>query len=275
MSMLAFIVPLTHPAACRSWGSVLIRLQETLRSIESCIKNNMAFGVVVANHEAELPKMPSGIHVLRINLAPPTISVFSGEVPEDQRRKVKRLDKGTKVLFGSMFARDQGAQYIMNVDADDLISRRIPGYVATNKGAPGWYVNEGWVLPVGSKWAYRAENFDHLCGTSLIIRTDLFNIPDSIKKNSPKTISRNFGSHKFIADDLAAKGYPLEPIPFAASVYRTGHGENNSNPGSLFELYFKRNWSPLNPVNFLGKIAKLRPFGNRLRQEFHAGLHLE
>jgi len=269
--ILACVVPLIHPVACRNWGDILARLTETLRSISACAERGQTMGIVVANVGSELPTLPSGVIAEFIELPPPSTSVFVGEVPEDERRNVKQLDKGTKVLTGCMLARDRGARYVMTVDADDLISSRLPGYIRQHCGGPGWYVDKGWVLPVGNRWAYLRDDFVRGCGTSLIIRTDLLDLPRRLEQRSSAQISRWFGSHKFIRDDLASENHVLEPIPFAAAVYRTGHTENNTGKGAIRDLYFPDRLALRSPLEFARRAARLRPFNQKLRQEFHAG----
>ncbi|MFU8878567.1 MAG: hypothetical protein ACNA7E_10535 [Wenzhouxiangellaceae bacterium] len=272
MPIIAFVIPLIHPASCRRWSDVLVRLDETLRSVAECTSHGSAVGILVANKEAELPEMPAGIHVARIDLVPPATSVFVGEVPEKERRAVKQLDKGKKVLTGCVVARQHGAQYLMTVDADDLVSRRLPGFVAANQGKPGWYVDEGWVLPVGSRWAYKRSDFVRDCGTSLVIRTDLLALPETVEELPAAQISRWFGSHKFICDDLAAQGHTLEAVPFSASVYRTGHAENNTGKGGLRDLYFSSGVGIMQPLKLASRLMRLRRFGPKLQSEFHGGL---
>lgn len=267
---IAFVVPLIHPAACRDWNDILVRLGETLRSIGECTRDGNAIGIVVANEPAELPDMPRGVVVHRISLPPPSTSVFVGEVPEGERRAVKQLDKGTKVLSGSILARDRGASYIMTVDADDLISRRLPGFVTKNAGAAGWYVDDGWVLPVGKRWAYLRDNFVRGCGTSLIIRSDLLQLPGDVCELDDARITRWFGSHKFLQGDLAAEGNNLVPVPFPASVYRTGHSENNTGKGTIRDLYFSRGVTITTPTKLFDRLSRLRYFGKKLRCEFNA-----
>lgn len=273
--MLAFVIPLRHPSASKNWVAVIGRLKETLRSVTACAKRGRAFGVLVVNRQAELPSVPEGITIVRVDHPPPSISVFRGEVDERERKKAVHLDKGRKVLIGALSARDLGAQYIMPVDADDLVSDRLPGFVTEHAGSPGWRVSRGWILPVGTRCAMMLRDFDQWCGTSMIVSADVLELERAPSEVSVDIVRRWFGHHRELIPGLVNRGHIIGDIPFPAAVYRTGHTESNYRRGTLGTDFFSLSNIRSEPVRTLKRLLRVRKFNNALVKEFHDGRPLE
>ncbi len=273
--MLAFVIPLRHPDSSRNWALVIRRLQETLRSVEACAASRQAFTVLVVNREAVVPAVPDSVTVLRVDYPPPQISIFFGEVEDTLRKKVLHLDKGLKVAAGTIRARAMGARHVMPVDADDVISTRLPAFVATHQGAPGWHITKGWLLPVGGRVGFLLTDFDQWCGTCMITRIDLLNLRDDPDQMDPDLIRRWFGHHRDLVPALRDRGHDIRPVPFPAAIYRTGHSESNYGRGSLLREVFAFDKLQGGPRRILGKIRRLRWLGSRYLAEFNGGTALD
>src|SRR5690606_18688753 len=139
----------------------------------------------------------------------------------EQFLEAVRLDKGRRILAGMI---DAGAtDYLMVSDDDDLISNELTGFVSKHRGQNGWVFRNGYIWSPGSRLLYRHPDFSMVCGTSHIVRTDLFELPQSFEEASEEYIKSMLGSHIFITKHLVQKGTPLVPLPFVGAIYRTGH----------------------------------------------------
>lgn len=266
--MITFIIPLRHPASSKNWQNVVARLTETLTSAANACREGNARCILVANEEATLPPLPSAVDLLRVAIPPPAVSVFRGEADDNERRRAVWLDKGLKVAAGAIRARAAGSRYVMSVDADDLVSNRIPSFVAQHAGEPGWYVRTGWLLPVGGRIGALLPDFHNWCGTYAIVRTDLLPLADRLETMDPETVRLWFGHHRELIPALASHESPLAPLPFPGAIYRIGHGDGNFQRQSLAsELFGWRRWRE-NPRAFVRQLTRLRWFGPGCTREF-------
>jgi hypothetical protein len=272
--MLGFVIPLRHPASSRNWAIVVERLTETLRSVHACAAGGKAFTVLVVNREAEIPALPETVTVVRVGYPPPPVSVFYGEVEDSVRKEALHTDKGLKVAAGMIRARDLGARYVMAVDADDVVSSRLPDFVAARAGEPGWYVTRGWLLPVGSRVGLLLKDFDQWCGTCMITRIDLLRLGSDPEEMDPAIIRRWFGHHRDLVPDLRAQGYEIRPVPFPAAIYRIGHTESNYGRGSLIKEVFAPRKILRSPGRVLRRVLRLHWLGEHRLAEFHGGAGL-
>jgi len=181
-------------------------------------------------------------------------------------RDACRLDKGRRVLAGILEADKTG--HVMVVDDDDFVSRRLTSFVAGYPGKNGWYVQSGYLWGDGGRLIYEYADFSRFCGTSHIIRADLYELPASVAAADPAYIRKMFGSHIFIREYLAARGQALEPLPFVGAVYRIGHaGAHSKSPGLIKQVFFKRELLK-NPLKLVGRFSRLRLLGAAVRGQF-------
>ncbi|MDX9875851.1 MAG: hypothetical protein RBS88_13150, partial [Spongiibacteraceae bacterium] len=255
--------PLRHPEASRNWSNVCARLSETLSSLQTCCESGDADIMLIANTAAQLPPLPPAVTVIRVSDPAPPVSIFRGESDDQARRAAVWRDKGRKLAAGAIAARARGSRYVMPVDADDLVSREIPAFVKAHAGSPGWYVTQGWLLPIGSRVGVILEDFLNWCGTYVIVRLDLLPLGDSVDGSDQAMISSWLGHHRDLLPALARQGHILQPLPFPAAVYRIGHGDNNFQRHSLVSEVF--GWPKLkkNPRQYLRRLLKIRLFSAR------------
>jgi len=267
--LLTFVVPLRAPAASKNWERVLERLLKTMRSIEAACANTPGLGaVLVANHGAELPELPGCFDLVRVDLAPPAVSVFFGDGDDDERRNAVWWDKGFKVATGMRHALSLGTRFVMSVDADDLISRRIGSLPLNSPDSNGWFINNGWLLTAGSRWSLAIDDFHNWCGTYAIVRADLLPLIEPIEALDPEEIRLVFGHHRNLIPLLAERGTPLEEAGFRAAIYIVGHSESNYRRGRLRSEQLALHKIFSNPRNFLRWLRRLRYLGYRSRSEF-------
>jgi hypothetical protein len=105
----------------------------TIRSI-AAQDDKRWHAVIVANHGADLPELPEGFDVCRVDFPPNQIHQ-QGDASKEDFYNAFRIDKGRRVLAGMLHARDCG--HFMIVDDDDFVSRRLTGLAASEPGANG------------------------------------------------------------------------------------------------------------------------------------------
>jgi len=221
--------------------------------------------VIVANIEADLPQLPAGFAVKRVDFPPNLFPEQAGN-DKEARYDAIRFDKGRRILAGMLH--DPVTDYFMVVDDDDFVSSKLAGFVSVHGGAPGWRFNTGYVWADGGTLLYRHPAFHKFCGTSHIVRADLMELPARFEDASDAYIKRRLGSHIFIDDDLREKGTPLVPLPFCGAIYRVGHAGATSQSGRLLRTFLLRKDFIARPWGLVNALLRLRLLTSRLRQEF-------
>jgi hypothetical protein len=263
-NILTFVIPVRHQDTAKSWQRVRKNLSETIASIAN--QDSDAWkAIIVANYGADLPDLPKGFDVKRVDF-PPNELPEPGTVEKEQIYDAIRIDKGRRLLAGMLYAGEMG--HVMTVDNDDFISRRLTSFVAANSKANGWYFRDGYVWGDGGRILFRFTDFSRLCGTSHIVRADLFKLPSSLETADETYIRRMIGSHLFLHDHLDKTGNPLEPLPFVGAIFRTNHPESGSQSGGVLRKYFFRKQMLTNPVVLGSRVRRLHLKTRRIDEEF-------
>ena len=261
---LTFIIPVRHQENCKDWPTLKTRLTDTIRSI--CAQDNPNWNaVIIANHGADLPDMPPGFQVIRVAY-PPNPLHEQGQSDKETFYESFRLDKGRRILAGMLATGTM--RYAMVVDDDDFVSRRLTSFVAEHPTANGWYVHNGYVWGDQGTLLYRYNGFSSLCGTSHIIRADLYDLPPTIEVATDTYIKKMLGSHVQIEGYLANRGTPLAPLPFVGAVYRIGHSGAHSKSADLISHFFFHRWLLKKPTELVRRLSRLRWLTESVRREF-------
>jgi exopolysaccharide biosynthesis galactosyltransferase PssJ len=261
--VLTFIIPVRHQENATSWPQLKQQLAETMASIaRQTIPRWKA--VIVANEGAELPELPINFVVRRVDFPPNPMHEQGANSKEDFYNAV-RFDKGRRVLAGMLYA--GATRHFMIVDNDDFVSRRLAAFVATHPNENGWYIHSGYIWS-GGNLLYRHFDFSHTCGSSHIVRADLYCLPARLEDANDSYIRRILGSHIFIEEYLHAKGASLAPLPFVGAVYRTGHLGAHSRSETILEKYFRLKEVWQNPLRLCKRALHLRVKTKGIRQEF-------
>ena len=264
--VMTFIIPLRHPQNSPDWPALKRRLSDTMRSIAG--QDDVRWrAIIVANVGSDLPPLPDNFEVKRVDF-PPNPMFEQGDNDLEAFRDCVRLDKGRRVLAGIMEA--QGT-YVMVVDDDDFVSRRLTGFVAGHLGENGWYVRNGYIWGDGGRLIYEYADFSKYCGTSHIIRKDLYELPTSVEAADPDQLRKIFGSHVFIREYLDQRGRSLQPLPFVGAIYRVGHaGAHSKSAGLIKHVFFNRELLK-NPFRLVARLARLRLLDADVRHHFWGG----
>lgn len=247
--MLFFVIPLRAASTAADWPGVCRLLERTLAS--ACGQLHDDYRVVVVCHGQ--PKgilAPSRCEFLEVSFPPPTPG------PQDDRDRrlfLLHSDKGRKLLRGLERARSVPGSYVMFLDADDLVSNRLAGFVAEHAGANGWYIDRGYRMDENLRHVvFWRRRFYEECGSSYVIRSDLAPFPQ--QRDDALDLSdyfvRRYVGHAYVRGDLAKRGTPLAALPFYGAVY-SFNGQNfyageyrrpDSPWRKMARLMFKARW---------------------------------
>lgn len=262
--LLTFVIPVRHQDNATDWTALCARLAQTAASIAAQDSGDWR-AVVVVNYGANLPPLPPGFDVVRVEFEP-NPHYDRGTENFDIFYDFVRIDKGRRILAGMLAARD--SRFFMVVDDDDFVHRGILTHVAANSDSNGWTIDRGYVWTEGSSLLVGHDEFNKLCGTSLIVRTDLYDLPDTLESADLQWIKVMLGSHIMIADRLRERGAPLASLPFRGAVYRVGHaGAHSGSRNALQSLLLDpARWR--RPRRQLRTLLSMRWIGEEVRHEF-------
>jgi len=263
-TILTFIIPVRHQENSKDWGALKANLTQTIASISAQTNPNWR-AVIVANHGADLPDLPTGFEVVRVDF-PPNQLLEQGDNDIEQFRDAFRIDKGRRVLMGMLH--NTKTSFYMIVDDDDFVSNRIVEYVSEHINANGWKITNGYVWGDRGNLLLIHNDFSNYCGTSLIIRADLYNLPENFALASPDYIKSMLGSHVRISTLLAERGNALLDLPFLGAIYRIGHAGAHSKSPNLLNQYLLNSYFYFRPRKFLANLSKLRLVTSSIKTEF-------
>jgi hypothetical protein len=264
MTLVTFIIPVRHQANSNDWPALKRRLAQTMASIAGQSNNDWQ-AVIVANEGADLPDLPPQFSVARVTFPPNQLHDLQGS----DREKVYdafRLDKGRRVLSGMLSARD--TRFFMIVDDDDFVSANIVAFVARHPAENGWKIEKGYLWNEGGRLLMHHNDFANFCGTSLIVRSDLYRLPASFEDADVDYIKSMLGSHIRIGKALADAGNPLGALPFRGAIYRVGHSGAHSKSSNLIGTYFLNKSVLRHPRQLIRNLLAVRPLDRTLRHEF-------
>lgn len=261
-SALVFVIPVRHHQSVSDWGMAKHHLGLTLASIAAQTGGRWECRVV-ANAGADLPPLPANCSLRSVDFPLPVL-------PDRKQARFAyyeaiRKDKGLRIHAGM---RDVSPdQHVMVVDFDDAVSNRLADFVTRNRAANGWVIQKGYIWS-GGKWCLRTNQFNRVCGTSVIVRRDLLG-PLEMADGTPdlEPIKRYLGSHIYLKQDLAAAGTPLSVLPFAGAAYRVGNPQSTSGSGDLLRALPLR-YLAKHPKALLCELSGLQPLKAETRGEF-------
>jgi hypothetical protein len=266
--IVTFIVPVRHQDNSKDWPALIARLMQTVQSIAAQTHASWR-GLVVANVGAQIPPLPDGFEVVRVTYPPNQLHDL-GAGDKEAMYEAFRLDKGRRVLSGMIAAGQTG--YFMIVDDDDFVSRDIVAHAARNYGANGWTIENGFIWSEGGRLAFLHSHFATFCGTSHVIRSDLYSVPASVAEADEDYIKTMLGSHVRIEAILEAQGFALEPLPFPGAIYRVGHAGAHSKSRGMIRNFVINKSTLRSPALLLNNVSKLRFVSRSLADAFGMSL---
>jgi hypothetical protein len=213
-----FIVPIRHPENVRDKDDQRRCLAQTLASLDAQTDRDFEI-LIVASDGQELPDLPERARVTHVSLPPN--GVIEKATSLNEIYESIRIDKGRRVhaAFAAVGARD----WVMVVDDDDLVSRRLVEEHRRLDRSKGWYIKDGYLWADGSRWLTTSDAFFEKCGTSLIVPAHFYAY-FSAPEIGETDVIRELGSHKLIFDRRPIAADYFRPFPSRGAIYRRGHG---------------------------------------------------
>ena len=212
-----FIVPLKSAQVSRDWSLASALCERTLRSV--CAQTSGDFCVTLVCHEPP-----------RMSFRHPSLEIVSRpDLPIPTSLAEQRHDKWVKARIGLLTQRPRAPFHAMIMDADDCVSNRLAGWVASHPDSPGWYFDRGYVHDEGTRTLFvHRHRFDLMCGTSSILRCVSNEIPNGLEGPVTSYPMLRYG-HSKIVDHMQSVGRPLCRLPFCGAVYIRNAGETLSD----------------------------------------------
>lgn len=220
--MIYFGVTLRSKAASKNWDHVMQDFNRTLASI--CAQTDPDFHVIVACHE--LPELEKQYD--------DRVEFLQTDIPCPTNPHEMMQDKGYKLSIIGKRIRELGGGYTMIVDADDLISSRVAAYVNSHPGKNGFAPKYGYVHVMGESCVRRTLHPDQICGSCIIVNYTIDDLPAELPASPRDESAKGYilrRAHPTIRPHMAQIGRPLERLPFPATVYIRGTGDNHSMLG--------------------------------------------
>lgn len=203
-----FCIPLIGQGAARNWGRVCELLEQTLASILVQPGN---IKVLVACNEIPQTRFNKDPRVEFLQV--------EGPVPADIREM--RRDKHAKRARISREISKLGVGYAIPVDADDLVSNRLTGYIMEDDNRIGYFFQTGYTYDAKTGAIKLSKGFHRLCGTCAVLYIDR----DDLGAKS-KALHVLEGGHPTFVERAWSIGKALTPVPFPAALYVTNTGES-------------------------------------------------
>ena len=275
----AFLIPFASRRIKSKWDIACAHLRQTLKSVQN--STSESYCVVVAGHEAPDFNFESNARFCYLSV---DHAISNHEDPVVRGR----LDKLAKIAAACNHATAAwNPQYVMKLDADDLISSKLVHWLENFGGEPGYLIKHGWVWRSGAGHVFQStEYLDRVCASCLIIRSDIaeqegpfltgvegtrlneagltFAITNQyslVPGSGTSTLLLN-DSHQRYAAQFAYLGHRIATVPFKAVVYRTGNPESNSAALKTERPTLRMR---------LGAMRRTKLITNSLRREFGLG----
>jgi hypothetical protein len=262
--VLAFIVSMRARALSRDWQYHTWLLQRTVDSILA--QTDSRFEIAIGCHD--IPEIAQASHP-KLHMLPVTFRIPERTNDDMCADKVLKLSRGVE------WAIERGSDYVMFVDADDLVSRRLAGFVADHHGANGWYFVDGYVHRYGERWVRTHSPHHLICGTGAIVKTSLLRFaPSELCRGAVANTLADAG-HGYYRPHLEQQGTPIAELPFPGAIC-IQHSDSTSEVsggagyrlGGTFQP--RPSWKRvLGPVKRAAlTLPTLRPITPALRAEF-------
>ncbi len=276
---IVFLIPIASPRRAKNWHLACALFKRTLSSIFNSSSEN--YCLVAAGHELPDFQLPQDPRLKFLSLDHPLPPLENGYYPAAVKDKLIKLGEAWNYAKSTW-----NPDYVMKVDWDDLVSCRLVEWLVSAEDEAGYLIRHGWVWRSGSPYVVqRTEQFDRVCGSCLIIRSDLadrtgpflthvegvvldepglrFAASDqySLIPGSPIGTLLLNDSHQRYSAQFRYLGYQLPTVPFSAALCRLCHG-NNAGDQSLGTQTMRM---------VLGRIRRTRLVTPSLKREFMLG----
>jgi len=241
---LAFLIPIASPRRTSEWNLACAYFKQTLSSIFNSTGRD--YCVVAAGHESPNFELPQDSRFKFLTLDHPLPPLDNGYYLAAIRDKIIKLGAAWNYAKSTW-----NPEYLMKLDWDDLVSFRLVDWLVSAQDEAGYRIKYGWVWRSRTPHLIqRTEQLDRVCGSCLIIRSDLAdktgpflhscdgmkfdNMGQQIEATDGHSLVPGAGTSTLLLNDshiradaqFAYLGHRLATVPFNAVIYRIDHGNN-------------------------------------------------
>jgi len=264
MNEITFVIPFRSKTTSNDWDLHSRLLKRTIKSVLRQTSSNFQILVVYS----ELPYDPVShdkLSYLRLPFDPIDIALIEGHNELTDRFKFFFMDHGRRIMYGAHRAIQAGTNYIMSVDADDLISNKIAEYVRDkDPSEAGWILKRGFVYIDQAAWLYKQpNNMNSINGSTHILNVAVIDIPDFDKRPFLINDYDLFSAHAWLEERLRErKGIQLKELPFYGVLYSRNSGSHSK------EFNSKDEYIGQGIKKIIKRIIRYKPFSQTLINEF-------
>lgn len=259
-----FIIPIRHQDSADNWQALVNNLQQLINSIKNQTSPNWHC-TIICNTGADIPSFDDQkITVLNVDFPVNKLYEINTDDLESHYEAI-RADKGKRILTGLI---NNNCEFVMFVDDDDLLHHKIVEYVEHNIDENGWYFDDGFIWREGSLSVVKRSGFNHICGTSHIVKANLLTVNSTFEANNLSYIKTMFGSHIHLSNELKKQGKPLKKLPFIGAIYRIGHTDAHSKSTGIYQLFIKHKPRLVQVRELLLLLLNYRVLNNKRRKQY-------
>jgi hypothetical protein len=208
--MLLAIIPFIADGVAKDWPKAVRTLERTLGSILANPEKDVRAMVVCQDRPPLKTTDPRYIFLESKNPKPDKEDIFA-----------KHRDKGAKTVEAFDAARDLAPEYVMLVDADDLVSNTLVSYVYQRPNFEAFCMKSGFEWREGSSHFILRRSFNQVSGTAFVWRFNERLFPSWIGRNYSKRICDQ--GHNLVEAAMDAEGLHVDKMYVPKVVYVTGH----------------------------------------------------
>lgn len=230
--MFVFLSCIRHPDTSNNYKRIEELFETCAHAVCGQTNKNFIY-IVVCNQIPEISFSDERIKFVEVNI----------EKPVGHRESVL-MDRANKRLIGLTYANKfYEPEYIMMLDADDLVSRDLVEKIESNekmKNTGGFRIDKGYLFDLKNQKWQRKYGMNRYCGSTLVFKygqiSEEFDIIDSIdtseiisaNSNKKNLLIKLLGDHIDSANFLENKGYPLLSYKKFGIAWVINTGENES-----------------------------------------------
>jgi hypothetical protein len=237
--VIAFCTSLRARALSHDWAYHTWLLE---RTVDSMLAQGDQIQVVIGCHDIPDSVLASDnrVHFEQVSIPPPA---RTGEA--------MTVDKVIKHSVAATRALQLGCEYVVFNDADDLVSDRVGPFIASHRGANGWYSASQLFYAYGGRLVRRSSIVPPRSGPFVAVRRDLiafdrppfsgewlkivesggeFHYLSLLARHNVAVCTLAGAGHGYYPTLMERTGHPLAPLPFPANLV-INHADSMSSTG--------------------------------------------
>jgi hypothetical protein len=266
MLRFGFIIPLRPKSESADWLETIRLLNRSIGSVLRQTYTRLTIYVIYTDQPAEKMDDPRVKYISCPFPFQRWDDLKNGEHllsrMKTEEKAVRRWDKGRKLSYAAKLAKEDNCDYIMALDADDLLSKYFLASLIQNgrqTNCAGWFLDMGYVYSEGSSFLLQVPK--HMCGlngSTHVLRNDLVRIPDFMSLTWEDY--NLFTDHGWVRMRMKQEyGAELEAVPQPMLIYLVHH----SNMSGVYQKEFGFHLKAI-----VKRLLRSKPLTTRLRDEY-------